>query len=332
MDNTDTRACLYVMRTGCYYCDDVSVHVMTYSKRISIALLVSALAHAAVLVLWPPAEETAGIPESEPPRMIVQLREEPLHYIETSTPADEPPEEARHISTQDARATGAAEEADPEITAPGPDDALLDDMDIAPRMPPETPAPAAIPEPPPEPQPRPEEKVEPEPSRQEDVRDTGRFEVARAQPAPPPAPEPAPPPDTRSQPPQVTPDDRPPQQARSRVRGRSVAHGVTNFEALRHEVAPYLDHVKKKVERQWIEMLLMRYSGTMPARAKVFCAIAPDGSLVEARIVDMPEDPLFAGLCRDAVSRAAPFEPFPFEVPDIYQNRNLEITWHFNFL
>ena len=40
----------------------------------------------------------------------------------------------------------------------------------------------------------------------------------------------------------------------------------------------------------------------------------------------------YAVLCRQAVEMAAPFGPFPFDVPEIYRNHNLEITWKFSYL
>ncbi len=315
---------------------------MNYSRRIVIAFSLSLLAHGALLLLfWRPVSGSVETPEPEQRRMIVHLREDAPRFIETHTPADEPPEEAAYISTQDARAMDMTADETPEPEEPGPTDLPLDEVDVAPRQPviapeevataPSPPFPAHMP---PRQDAPPTQKatttVDDETADRED-----RFEVARTALLPrpdPPAASPPAGPKPMEKPPEEPRDDGPPQEGRTRVRGRTVTHGMTNFEALRHDLAPYLDQVKKAVERRWIEMLLMRYSGTSPTRAEIFCAIAPDGTLVEASIVGMPKEYLFAGLCRDAVQRAAPFPPFPFQVPDIYRNQNLQITWHFSFL
>jgi len=79
-------------------------------------------------------------------------------------------------------------------------------------------------------------------------------------------------------------------------------------------------------------MLLTRYSGTSPTEVVIDCAIAPDGTLARVEIVGEPKDRVYAALCKDAVEKAGPFKPFPFTVPDMYRNRNLEIRWTFSFL
>jgi hypothetical protein len=40
----------------------------------------------------------------------------------------------------------------------------------------------------------------------------------------------------------------------------------------------------------------------------------------------------YAPLCREAIEKAAPFSAFPFKVPEIYRDENLEIRWTFSFL
>jgi hypothetical protein len=64
----------------------------------------------------------------------------------------------------------------------------------------------------------------------------------------------------------------------------------------------------------------------------VDCAISPSGEVVSVTIVDPGESVSFAPLCKEAIEEAGPFPPFPFEVPEAYRNRNLEIRWTFSFL
>lgn len=67
-------------------------------------------------------------------------------------------------------------------------------------------------------------------------------------------------------------------------------------------------------------------------KAVIDCEINAEGELVSVNVVGTDNDKLYSALCRDAVQRAGPFGPFPFEVPDIYRGKNLEIRWTFSFL
>jgi len=115
--------------------------------------------------------------------------------------------------------------------------------------------------------------------------------------------------------------------------GRGVKQqGVKGFEAIQSEIAPYLKEIERAVEIRWREALQLRYSGSRPTMAEIDCEIGPDGRLVSVRIAGTPDDRIYAALCKEAIERAGPFRPFPFKVPDLYRNRNLEIRWSFSFL
>lgn len=118
----------------------------------------------------------------------------------------------------------------------------------------------------------------------------------------------------------------------SRVRGGIRKKGFMSFEAHEHLLAPYLLKIRKAVERQWRTGLHFRFSGSSRALAVIDCAIAPDGSIVFARIVDPGRSASYASLCRRAVESAGPFEPFPFEVPEVYRSQSLEIRWTFSYM
>lgn len=108
--------------------------------------------------------------------------------------------------------------------------------------------------------------------------------------------------------------------------------GILGFEAIQDQLAPYLREIQKKVEQYWIHYLLTRYSGTKPTEVVIDCEINSEGQIVKIEIVNNPDDPLYAGICKQALQKSAPFSPFPFQVPDIYQNKNLQIRWTFNFM
>jgi len=123
-----------------------------------------------------------------------------------------------------------------------------------------------------------------------------------------------------------------PGESRGRIGGGVLNDGFTSFEALKSDIAPYLKEVRTRVERRWFAAMAFRYKGTSPTKAVVDCAINREGKLVEAAIHEEGSISLFANICKEAIEQAAPFPPFPFQVPDIYANKNLEIRWTFSFL
>jgi len=119
---------------------------------------------------------------------------------------------------------------------------------------------------------------------------------------------------------------------RARFEGGAPDNGFTSFEAMKSELAPYLKEIRRRVEMRWQSAVAFQYSGTSPTRAVLDCTISPRGHLVKVQIVDEGESARFAPMCKEAIETAAPFPPFPFEVPKIYRNKNLEIRWTFSFL
>jgi outer membrane biosynthesis protein TonB len=126
--------------------------------------------------------------------------------------------------------------------------------------------------------------------------------------------------------------DTPRQGTKGRLHDSVKNKGFTGFEALQSEIAPYLQEVRRRVERRWYEALVLRYSGSERTEVVVDCAITPEGKLASLSIVGEPQDRVYAALCKEAIERAAPFGPFPFKVPDMYREENLEIRWTFSFL
>lgn len=140
-----------------------------------------------------------------------------------------------------------------------------------------------------------------------------RFQVAQAEPAP-----------------QV-----PVQELRStrgRPDGGATDSGFTSFEANKHALGEYMLGVRNKVEREWRTGLQLRYSGVSRTYAVIECSIRPDGTLEYAKIVEPGSSLTYAVICRQAIEQAAPFGPFPFDVPEIYRTENLQITWKFSYM
>ncbi len=120
--------------------------------------------------------------------------------------------------------------------------------------------------------------------------------------------------------------------SRGRESGGAEKSGFMSFEATKHILGDYMLNVRRKVEQQWHAALGFRYLGVGRVESLVECSIRPDGTLEYVRIVEIGDSMSYAIVCRDAIEKAGPFGPFPFEVPDIYRKENLEIVWKFSYL
>lgn len=322
---------------------------MNYSKRIKIAAVFSILIHAAGFALlrqtYSPDEY---IPAVTPEPIVLDLQPDPpappepdapKQFVEVTQPAEVMPEETDRIA---------------EVFSEATDQSALDDNSRTPALEtgefdvlPKAASAPAPPEPPaPEPAPRNPDTEEPQEKKKSPPEEEQKPENK---------PDPGPPlkslnspvkevlPETGVQEPSAENPEAPiriaqatmpqrPEAGTSRERGGVAKEGDTNFDAIQSEIAPYLKHIRKRVEQQWNQMLYTRYSGTSPVKAVIDCAIDPEGNLVSVSVVGTENDKLYSALCRDAVQRAGPFGAFPFEVPDIYQGKNLEIRWTFSFL
>lgn len=313
-----------------------------------------------VLNLTPRVEPEKVVEEEEETQRLSRL-------IDPGAATNEAINETDLISSQDSKAqSSAASEGDPDKPAVD----RIDDFDEIGRQPTVQPQPeptALIPQPPrPEPvvepapelepaEPEAEPALEPEPMpepAEEAPDEQGALEVAsepresepvETEPAPEPTeqPEPDRPQDAPEamQMAQAQPESEPappPVQELRATRGRedggAEPGGFTSFEAKQHELGAYMLEVRTHVEREWRTALATRYPGVGPARALLDCSIRPDGTLEYVRIADGGNSPGFATLCKAAVERASrQFPPFPFEVPEIYRSKNLEVRWLFQY-
>lgn len=325
--------------------------MMTYAQRLKIAWIGSVLIHTAVVISlggWQTRTSLGPALRSEP--IVLNLQPpEPLparQLVDTPIASDETPAQTDLISDQNAIATDRVIQPGED---PGPRPEVQNALDVlasrpampllpAPQPPPalspeDVPAesgadtrtaeaPFAAPEEPdatPVTPPKIEVEAKPAPVQSNPVEESlpERFQVAEATPAA--APDPAS-------------EEALPHSSKGRLHDFVKKEGLTSYEALQDQIAPYLQEVRRNVERQWNAALLTRYSGTSPREVVVDCAIRPDGELAYVRIVGPQSDRIYAALCKDAIERAAPFRPFPFRVPEMYRSRNLEIRWTFSFL
>jgi len=300
---------------------------MSYGRRFSLALTGSLLGHVSLLLLfaalrsepvavaptrYEPLVLTLKLPAPTPPRQVVDVH----------TPAD------TAVAPTDLIAAANSKATDTELREgddPGPRFDEVDRFDtLAMQAPPRPTRP-----PPP--------RVPRRPAMQALQAARSQPEVPRQRAVPEDA-EPAPPAEESEARLQIAQAEaRSAEEPLARVskgrRHNAVKHmGVVGFEAIQDDIAPYLKKIRRRVERLWTTALLTRYSGSSPTDAVIDCVIRPDGHVAFAQIVGWPEDRVFAAICRDAIVKAGPFGPFPFRVPAMYRNKNLEIQWTFGFL
>jgi len=319
---------------------------MTYAQRLKMAWIGSVMLHTAVLISLSEWRTGTSVgPALRPEPIVLNLRPpEPLpvrQLVDTPVAAEETPDQTDLISDRNAIATDDTVQSGQD---PGPRPEAPDELDVLasrPAMPLEPlfrPPPALSAQDGPDlseaarPAPELEEldaapvapptilvEAKPAPAQSEPVAEAPpeRFEVAEL--TPPPAPDPVA-------------EQALPRPSKGRLHDLVKKEGLTSYEALQDQIAPYLQEVRRHVERQWNAALLTRYSGTSPREVVIDCAIRPDGELAYVRIVGPQSDRIYAALCKDAIEKAAPFRPFPFRVPEMYRSRNLEIRWTFSFL
>ncbi|MBN2308824.1 MAG: TonB C-terminal domain-containing protein [Candidatus Hydrogenedentes bacterium] len=305
---------------------------MDYRTRMTRAFVLALLLHTLLFVVpseWRPGHDALGLASVQEPIVLnLQQEERPLRLVDTVAPAQRPVDPDTDLIAEHAsNASGLAEKAGERLAPSFERASEFDELPVPAVAGEETPAPPEVPEP--------KGAVDvPVPP----VLETDAAEVEAPAEAVVVKEEPAAEPEPEEEPVQVAQAEltaRPrqdPKKGRARPDGGAKADGFVGFEAKEHEFAAYLKDVQRRVERRWRAMIQMRYSGSSPTKVVVDCEIAPTGQLVYAKVVDRGNSGSFAPLCKEAMEAAAPFPPFPFTVPPIYRNQNLEIRWTFSFL
>ena len=303
---------------------------MAYYKRLAVAAVCSIVLHA--LILSPggclPKQRQVGLASRKDPIILnlKPLEPQPVRrLVDTLTPSREPVEPTDLISNENSKAQDMSKAEEQRLGPHFAEPSEFDRMAFQ-HAGPVQPQPAVTAERKKTVQPGPKEES-PTPQRTQPteetvlVDETGSgtqpqeqpFEVARAQ--------------TLATPKPVLPG-----RPSGRVAGSAKNKGILGFEAVKHELAPYLQEVRNRVERHWYAALQLKYSGASKTKAVLDCVIAPDGRLLAVTIVAPGDSVSYAPLCKEAIEKAGPFPPFPFEVPDAYRSENLEIRWTFSFL
>jgi hypothetical protein len=344
---------------------------MSYRARITWAVTLSLILHAALIPILGRTRSNALsapiAPRSEP--IVLALtppQDRPLkRLIEGGAPAEAPPQPTDLISNRDTQAQDLSEKSG--ATQPDADSPSEFDELAAPEIQPvpSPPQPPAVEQPeikPQEPASEPAEELAPPQPEETTPADMPVLDAIE-----PTGPEPA---VARRTPDQKTPqtqsrrEDRtpklaeekpaaeplperfdvakadpplPPQTAelgivRGREGGGADRKGELSFEATKHAMADYMLAVRRKVERTWRSALQFRFSGTSKVAAVLECTISPDGRVVDVTILDRGDSFVYASLCKQAIERAAPFDPFPFDVPDEMRQENLVIRWKFTYM
>ncbi|MCC6795332.1 MAG: TonB C-terminal domain-containing protein [Candidatus Hydrogenedentes bacterium] len=319
-----------------------------YRKRMRWAVVLAVLLHAVLLFL--PAQFRGDGPlfvpnvqDNEPVVISLQPRDDPKMLIDPGAPADSDTNPATDLISERASKAQDMTQGDdggnvPDAGAIGPIDDIVSAPAPKPAPPAATPAPtkpaeSVAPESKPDPTaaPRPETNKAPVPASAPVAKPMEKVEKAEpAIPSPQEQPTDAAIQVAKNDVPIPTPHTM--SKTQSRVEGNAKSMGFLSFEAQQSQFAPYLRQVRDRVEQRWKSIMHVRYTGVSTAQAVLDCAIGPDGKLDKVAIVETGESATFASLCKQAIEQAGPFGPFPFEVPAMYQNKNIEIRWTFSFL
>ncbi len=306
---------------------------MEYRKRMMRCVMAALVVHL-VLLAAPSGcpKNTTGIGaatvDEQPLVLTFKEPDKPQRLIESGAPADTPVNPATDLISE--RASKAQDQSDVEGTRPAPYVPTPSESDEmrTPKPSPKPPAPADQPR-----QPAPQNRVlEPEPDKPTPPKQAVQAIKEPSPPKPEAAPEQTEP--ERIQMAKAEPSDAPAEegQTRGRVDGGVKGEGFLSFEAMESDFAPYLREVRNRVERRWKALIQLRYSGSSTTKAVVDCAIDSSGRLVHVHVVEAGDSASYAGLCKEAIEEAGPFPPFPFKVPEVYRDKNLEIRWTFSFL
>ncbi|MGI6461354.1 MAG: TonB C-terminal domain-containing protein [Candidatus Hydrogenedentales bacterium] len=320
-----------------------------YGQRMLRSSAAAVVIHMVLIVLFSAvgamtAVDAIGphIAREEP--LVLNLEPDPQsfrHFVDTAVPATSPVDPDTDLISD--RASKASGLHDSEGERPGPrlqQSAEVDDLAGS-----ATPAPVVAPAPPAAQPEAAEEPAQPDtpattpesPAQPQAEALTALARVGELRPSvPAEAPEPAPQQMAQAEPQPTSEPTAMPQPhlgvSKARPGAAAPGKGFLGFEALEHELGPYLKEVRDRVERNWRTALEMRFSGVSRTQAILDCAISPQGKLVRVKVVEPGDSPTFAVLCKQAIEKAAPFSPFPFDVPAIYRSQNLEIRWTFSYL
>ncbi len=312
-----------------------NTHHQNYFKKMSVYLFFSIVFHLCFLFIMTKIQLNSGVspylPQTRPIRIdFVKPEETRKKLVEVAEPTEEKPESTENIAEFNAVASGPEKMKGDIPGPPLPEESNIEkvgsenkQMQVANVNPPTKKEPIKKQKTTPEKRESPvldkpeSEKTKSELAKQELERKEQEMMIAKEEPK------------DISQPDYLS---NALQKHQGKIYNQVKREGILGFEALQDQLAPYLREIQRKVEKYWLHYLLTRYSGTKPTEVVIDCEINSEGKIVRIDIIGKPDDPLFAGICKQALQVSAPFSPFPFKVPDIYRNKNLQIRWTFSFM
>lgn len=310
----------------------MAVMTKDYRQRMARCIAAALVVHVVLFAVpsgCPQRKDQIGATTVDEPLVLtLKQPEKPLRLIESGAATDEPVDPATDlISERNSKAQDMSDVEGSRIAPYVPTPSQSDEL----RMPDPSPEPPNPVQPESEPA-KQAPSTEPQPPKEAESTPDLQITPEPAAPEPEPAPEDVEPERTLLA--KADPSDQPAEagQVRGRVDGGVKGKGFLSFEAMESEFAPYLREVRNRVERRWKSLIQLRYSGSSTTRAVIDCAIDSNGQLVHVTVVEAGDSASYAGLCKEAIERAGPFPPFPFDVPQVYRSKNLEIRWTFSFL
>ncbi len=334
---------------------------MGFSRSFKISLLLSTVIHFGTFVAL--SHESVASKIAASPEIVLAKRSQPktvrFELVETPKSAEvaEPPKETDLISDKNTRAQDRFQGDKKLEDSPHMEGKHDDSKDTRPRAvvtqpPPEQVSAAPVPEPAEEkrPEPRavpkeparqpekpkiqaePEPKTEPAKSESESVevapekREKEVIQLAKKAPEPtPPVPTTAPKPGSHVI--SVTSSNNPGADAE--------IMGELSFGATRHFFGEYLVKMKQAVERQWVSLLVTKYTGIVSSEAVIDFKIQPDGRVTDMMVRSVEGDNYFSVVCVSSIRDAQPFERIPYEeipgLPENYMDKPLNIRFTFRY-
>lgn len=106
--------------------------------------------------------------------------------------------------------------------------------------------------------------------------------------------------------------------------------GEITFNVKKHEVAPYIIKMKKKIEEHWAPPVIFTYYGLTSGETVVQFKIMPDGSVNDLKVIREKGDESLKKSSLQAIMDASPFDPLPPQI--LTDEKYLSITFTFYYI
>ncbi len=106
--------------------------------------------------------------------------------------------------------------------------------------------------------------------------------------------------------------------------------GEVTFNAKKHDVAPYIIKMKKRIEDHWAPPVLFTYYGLTSGETVVQFKIMPDGKVEDVKVIKEKGDESLKKSSIQAILDAGPFDPIPPQI--LTDEKYLGITFTFYYV